>query len=75
MTFAPDRFFVVETLVPGDGWQEANTVFVREADGRYRAASGHDLTALNLEHPNFVSQTLDRGSCEECGARMISRLR
>lgn len=72
MSFQEKVFFIPEALVPGLGWSEANVVFIREEDGRYRIASGEDIAWIHDKAPNFFRQTLDKGWCQECGAKLIS---
>jgi hypothetical protein len=72
MSFQEKVFFVTDVLLPGGGWRSANSVFIREEDGRYRVASGADLAWVHERAPKFVRKTLDEGYCEECGASLIS---
>lgn len=72
MIFGPDHFYISEALVPGKGWSNADAIFIREADGRYRLASGADLTEMHKRFPQFFRRTLDAGYCEECGTRLVT---
>ena len=72
MSFQEKVFFLPEALVPGRGWCEANVLFIREDDGRYRIASGADIAWVHERAPKFFRQTVDEGSCAECGAKLIA---
>jgi hypothetical protein len=50
----PEVMFIEHAVIPRRGERTVNLLLVREADGRYRRATGQDLTALYESFPNFV---------------------
>lgn len=75
MIFDPEYFLALEVVVPGQGWAEADTLFIREKDGRYRIASADDISSVRERFPDFFRRNLDADHCEQCGAKQIDRLR
>jgi hypothetical protein len=46
--------FIERAFVPGAGEVTPNLILIREDDGRYRRATGADLTWLNENAPDWL---------------------
>ena len=46
--------FVATALVMGHGEADVNVLLIRESDGRYRKATGTDLSRLAEAYPKFI---------------------